>query len=228
MPGFFFFAVKKVIFFWFIHDEGNLPPLMITPRTLEGRLVRLEPLTLQHIEPLWSVASDPDIWRMTGTRIGSPDEARAYVETALRWQQQGTGLPFVIVHRPTGEVAGSTRYGNITPEHRRLEIGWTWLGRQWRRTGVNRESKFLLLTHAFEVLGYNRVEIKTDLLNEVSRKAIEGIGAQQEGVFRRHMITPAGRVRDTVYYSIIAEEWPEVRAALLRSLQNAERQTGTS
>ena len=187
---------------------------MIAPITFEGRLVRLEPLTREHIGPLWTVAADPAIWQMTGTRIGSPEEARSYVETALRWQEQGTGLPFVIVHRPTGEIAGSTRYGNIVPEHKRLEIGWTWLAPKWHRTGMNRESKLLLLTYAFEVLGYNRVEIKTDVLNEKSRKALEGIGARQEGILRRHMITPAGRVRDTVYYSVIAEEWPEVRKRL--------------
>ena len=187
---------------------------MIAPITFEGRLVRLEPLTREHIGPLWTVAADPAIWQLTGTRIGSPEEARSYVETALRWQEQGTGLPFVIVHRPTGEIAGSTRYGNIVPEHKRLEIGWTWLAPKWHRTGMNRESKLLLLTYAFEVLGYNRVEIKTDVLNEKSRKALEGIGARQEGILRRHMITPAGRVRDTVYYSVIAEEWPEVRKRL--------------
>ena len=187
---------------------------MISPVTLEGRLVRLEPLSREHIAPLWAVADDPEIWRLTGSRIGSPEEARAYVETALRWQEEGTGLPFVVVYRPTRELAGSTRYGNIVPEHKRLEIGWTWLARKWHRTGVNRESKLLLLAYAFEVLGYNRVEIKTDVLNENSRRAIEALGARQEGILRRHMITPAGRVRDTVYYSLIAEEWPEAKKRL--------------
>jgi RimJ/RimL family protein N-acetyltransferase len=191
---------------------------MIAPITLEGRLARLEPLTIHHVESLWTLAQDSEIWRWTGTRISSPDEARSYVETALRWREQGTGLPFVIRHRPDGELAGSTRYGNIVPEHRRLEIGWTWLARRWHRTGLNRECKLLLLEYAFETLKYNRVEIKTDVLNTVSRKAIEGIGAKQEGILRRHMITPDGRVRDTVYYSIIAGEWPEVKQRLQAKL----------
>lgn len=191
---------------------------MIEPVTLEGRLVRLEPLTVAHTDALWEAAKDPGIWRLTGSRITSPEEARSYVATALRWQREETGLPFVIVHRASGEVAGSTRYGTIVPEHRRLEIGWTWLSPKWHRTGMNRESKLLLLGYAFEVLGYNRVEIKTDVLNTVSRRAIERLGATLEGVFRSHMITPAGRVRDTAYYSIIASEWPSLRARIEESL----------
>jgi N-acetyltransferase len=201
---------------------------MIAPVTLTGELVRLLPLTREHIEPLWTVARDPEIWRWTGTRITSPEEARSYVETALHWLELGTGLPFVIVHRTSGEIAGSTRYGSIVPEHRRLEIGWTWLARKWHRTGMNREGKLLLLTHAFETLGCNRVEFKTDALNTVSRRAIEGIGARQEGILRRHMITPDGRVRDSVYYSIIAEHWPETKRRLKEMMARTESGRGRS
>ncbi len=188
---------------------------MIAPVTLEGRIVRLQPLTREDVDALWAVAEDQEIWRWTGTRIASREDALRYIDTALRWQAEGTGLPFVIVHRASGSIAGSTRYGSIVPEHRRLEIGWTWLARRWHRTGMNREAKLLLLTHAFETLGMNRVEIKTDVLNTVSRRAIEAIGGALEGIFRRHMITPDGRVRDTAYYSIIAEEWPEVKRRIV-------------
>ena len=140
------------------------------------------------------------------------------VETALKEQSQGVTLPFVLVETASGRVVGSTRYMNIDRTHNRLEIGWTWLARPWRRTAINTEAKYLLLRHAFETLRCIRVELKTDSLNEASRTAILRIGAREEGTFRNHMITESGRLRHSVYYSIITAEWPEVRTRLEQRL----------
>ena len=179
--------------------------------TLEGSVVRLEPLTLLHTESFCEVGLEPQLWRLIPTRMQSRDDMRVYIETALRWQKEGHALPFAIVHIASGKVIGSTRYGNIVPEHKRLEIGWTWIAPALQRTGVNSEMKYLLLKHAFETLGYNRVELKTDILNEKSRLAILRIGAKQEGILRGHVICHDGRVRDTVYFSILQSEWPQVK-----------------
>jgi RimJ/RimL family protein N-acetyltransferase len=186
----------------------------LTPVTLEGRLVRLEPLTLEALPDLWPVARDPDLWRWTLADIRTPADLRSYVEDALAAQAQGSALPFVIRCQTDGQAIGSTRYANVEPVHRKLEIGWTWVGRAWQRTGVNRECKRLLLDHAFRVLGCGRVEFKTDALNAQSRRALVGIGAVEEGTLRAHQITATGRVRDSVYYSILASEWPAVQARL--------------
>jgi len=186
----------------------------LEPVVLEGEHVRLEPLSRAHVGPLARVGLDPELWRWTTSLVRDEEEMRRYVEAALALQQGGSALPFAIVHRPSGEVAGSTRYGNVALPDRRLEIGWSWVARPWQRTPVNTEAKLLLMRHAFETLGMNRVEFKTDLLNERSRAALVRIGATQEGIFRRHMITETGRVRDSVYFSVIAEEWPRVRAHL--------------
>jgi N-acetyltransferase len=186
----------------------------VSPVTLSGRLVRLVPLTPEHVAPLYAVASDPELWRWTVSRIASVDDMRAYVESALEAQQAGTALPFVTTDGATGEVIGSTRFGNIDLDNRRAEIGWTWLRRDRQRTGCNTEAKLLMLRHAFDVLGCIRVELKTDALNEQSRAAILGIGAVEEGILRSHMVTASGRLRDSVYYSILDREWPAVRARL--------------
>jgi RimJ/RimL family protein N-acetyltransferase len=138
----------------------------------------------------------------------------AYIQLALNEQQRGVSLPFAIVEKATSRPIGSTRYGNIDRTHHRLEIGWTWVAGPWQRTPINTEAKYLLLRHAFESLGCIRVELKTDSLNERSRAAILRIGAREEGVFRNHMITETGRIRHTVYFSIIDSEWPAVRARL--------------
>ena len=161
---------------------------------------------------------DAELWRWAQTTLATPADMRAYVETALTWQAQGTALPFAIVARANGQVVGSTRYANIERTDRRLEIGWTWIARAAQRTPVNTETKYLLLRHAFEVLGCIRVEFKTDVLNERSRAALLRIGAKQEGVLRSHMITASGRVRDSVYFSIVAAEWPAVKAGLEEKL----------
>lgn len=144
----------------------------------------------------------------------SADDLRRYVDAALQAQAEGTALPFAIVERTSDTVVGSTRYGNVDRPHRRVEIGWTWIARPWQRTAVNTESKYLLLRHAFETLGCIRVEFKTDALNGQSRQALLRIGAKEEGILRSHMVTSTGRIRDSVYFSIIDREWPAVRARL--------------
>ncbi len=185
---------------------------------LAGRLVRLEPLSLDHLPALCEVGLDPELWRLTVSHVGSAADMRRYVEGALADAARGTALPFAQIDLASGRVVGSTRLGNWAREHRRIEIGWTWVARPWQRTALNTEAKLLLLTHAFEALGCERVELKTDALNARSRSAILRLGATEEGTLRRHMITDGGRVRDTVYFSILAEEWPKVRAGLLARL----------
>jgi RimJ/RimL family protein N-acetyltransferase len=193
----------------------------VQPITLEGQVVRLEPLTPDHLDQLCEVALDEDLWRWTTNQVRTRDELREYIAAALHSQQQGTALPFVTIERASGRAIGSTRYGNIEMRDRRVEIGWTWVGRPWQRTVVNTEAKYLMLRHAFETLGCIRVELKTDALNERSRRAIQRIGAREEGVLRQHMITASGRLRDTVYFSVIDREWPEVKAALEARLQRS-------
>jgi RimJ/RimL family protein N-acetyltransferase len=188
------------------------------PVTLEGQGVRLEPLSLKHHMSLCDIGLDPELWKLSTTAMESPEDMRTYIETALRWQADGTALPFAIIERSANAIVGSTRFANIDRTHRRLEIGWTWIARPWQRTAVNTEMKYLLLRHAFETLGCIRVEFKTDSLNQRSRNAIIRIGAKEEGMFRNHMITASGRIRHTVYFSIIDSEWPRVKAALEEKL----------
>lgn len=188
--------------------------MIVEPVVLDGVSVWLEPLSPDHHAALCRVGLDEDLWRWTPHHVRTPEEMREYITSALAAQAQGLALPFAIVEKSSGTVVGSTRYGNIDHAHRRVEIGWTWVARPWQRTPVNTECKYLLLRHAFEVLGCIRVEFKTDVLNERSRKALLRIGAKEEGVLRGHMITATGRIRDSVYYSIIAAEWPAVKAAL--------------
>ncbi len=197
-------------------------PMTVAPVTLEGARVRLEPLTLAHHAALSEIGLDEDIWRWSPEPVETPEGMRAYIEAALAGQASGSFLPFVIVARESGRVAGSTRYGNIEREHRRVEVGWTWLGREWQRTFVNTEAKYLLLRHAFETLGCLRVEFKTDSLNERSRRALLRIGAKEEGTFRNHMITASGRLRHSVYFSIINSEWPRSKADLEEKLARSD------
>jgi N-acetyltransferase len=186
----------------------------LEPVTLEGRHVRLEPLSFDHLADLAKVAFDEEIWRWTSERALSPDELRAYVDRALAAARTGTALPFATVARAAGRAIGSTRFASFDAPNRRIEIGWTWIGRDWQRTAINTEAKYLMLAHAFEKFGCVRVELRTDVLNEKSRAAIRRIGASEEGVLRKHAITWAGRVRDDVYYSIVDDEWPTVKARL--------------
>lgn len=182
--------------------------------SLEGRVVRLEPLSLDHLDGLCLVGLDEDLWRLTVSQVHTRDDLQRYIQTALTERAHGVSLPFATLERATGQPIGSTRFGNIDRQHRRVEIGWTWLGRTWQRTPANTEAKFLMLQYAFEELGCIRVEFKTDVLNERSRRALLRIGAQQEGILRQHMITEGDRLRDTVYFSILDREWPTVRAGL--------------
>jgi RimJ/RimL family protein N-acetyltransferase len=193
--------------------------MRIEPVILDGGWVRLEPLSTEHLAPLIDVGLDPELWRWTAGVVRTPQEMEDYIRTALAEQAQGISLPFGTVHKPSGRTVGSTRFGNIDRENRRVEIGWTWIGRPWQRTAVNTEAKYLMLRHAFEVWDCLRVEFKTDRLNEQSRRALLRIGAKEEGMLRSHMITATGRVRDSVYFSIIAAEWPEARARLEEKLR---------
>ena len=195
--------------------------LELNPLVLEGRDVRLEPLSMGHLDDLARVAFDEEIWRWTSERALSVEELRAYVERALTAARTGSVLPFATIARSAGRAIGSTRFATYERQNRRVEIGWTWIGRQWQRTAINTEAKYLMLTHAFEKLGCVRVELRTDVLNEQSRSAIRRIGGVEEGVLRKHAITSAGRVRDDVYYSILEEEWPEVKARLEKRMDGA-------
>jgi RimJ/RimL family protein N-acetyltransferase len=186
----------------------------VRPVTLEGRHVRLEPLSLDHHADLCEVGLDEELWRWIPAQVRTAADMRTYIEIALRAQAEGSALPFATVERASGRAIGSTRFANIDRGHRRLEIGWTWIGRPWQRTAVNTEAKYLMLGHAFETLGAMRVELKTDSLNERSRRAILRLGAVEEGTFRKHMLTETGRIRHSVYFSIIDEEWPGVKARL--------------
>lgn len=197
--------------------------MIVSPVVLEGNSVRLEPMELRHVEALCEVGLDDSLWKLTTTLLRSSSDMRRYVETALDEQRAGKSLPFVTIQKSGGKVVGSTRFGNIEPNHRRVEIGWTWVAQPWQRTAINTEAKLLMLQHAFEVWDCLRVELKTDRLNEWSRRAIERIGAKEEGVLRSHMVAHDGRIRDTVYYSILSSEWPDVRRQL-QSLLSAPLQ----
>jgi RimJ/RimL family protein N-acetyltransferase len=197
--------------------------MTVSPVTLEGQHVRLEPLEMEHLPGLSDVGLDEDLWRWIPTPVRTSEDMAAYIETALKEQERGVSLPFALVEKATGRAIGSTRYGNIERTHHHVEIGWTWVARDWQRTAINTEAKYLLLKHAFETLGCMRVELKTDSLNQRSRAAILRIGAREEGTFRNHMITATGRIRHTVYFSIIGSEWPEVKARLESMLKSPQR-----
>ena len=186
----------------------------IRPITLEGKLVRLEPLAIEHEAALWSVAQDEEIWRWMRVNVQRREQLYDLIHDALRLQASDGDLPFTIVERQSGQPIGSTRYFDIMPQHRHLEIGHTWLGKQYWRSGINTEAKYLLLRHAFETLGCVRVQFRTDRLNVRSQTAIKRLGAVEEGTLRKHMWVQNQRFRDTVYFSILDDEWPEVKARL--------------
>lgn len=194
-----------------------------TPVTLDGTHVRLEPLTAGHATELLPAALHEALWRWTVSQVRTGADLDRYIAQALREQEAGTALPFATVHRSSGRAIGSTRFGNYDAANRRVEIGWTWIAPQFQRSAVNTEAKLLMLRHAFEHLGCIRVELKTDVLNERSRAAIRRLGAVEEGVLRKHVITASGRARDTVYYSVLAEEWPGVREGLERRLRDGPK-----
>ncbi len=187
---------------------------------LEGEVVRLEPLAWRHEEGLLRAAGDEEIWRWMqyGASTGR-EPFRRWIGGAISNSEAGTEGAFATLDAGTGEPIGSTRYLALRPEHRGLEIGWTWLAPSHWKTGANVEAKLLMLEHAFERLGCMRVELKTDRRNARSRGAMEALPARFEGVFRKHMLLPDGTVRDSAYYSIVDEDWPEVRANLRRRLE---------
>ena len=187
----------------------------ITPVTLQGKRVRMEPLSLdRHFDGLAKIAFDPELWRWTLNVVAEPEDLRLYLQRALDEQAVGKSLPFATVDQATGQVLGCTRFGNIEPKHRKAEIGWTWVGRAFQRSHVNTEAKYLMLRHAFETWGCVRVELKTNVLNRKSRDAMLRIGAKEEGILRKHATSDLGVARDTVYYSITDDEWPGVKARL--------------
>lgn len=188
--------------------------MKIEPLTLTGLRVRLEPLSLEHVDALAEVGLDPAIWRWIYPQPTSRDSMRQWVQTALQWQREGTAVPFATISLADGRVVGSTRFANIVPEHLRAEIGWTWIAPPWQRTAINTEAKLLMLSHAFETWKLRRVEFKTHSHNARSRAAILRLGAKEEGTFRKHMTAAGGAARDTVYFSIIDDEWPAVRRRL--------------
>jgi N-acetyltransferase len=177
-------------------------------------------LRRDHLEGLAEVAFDPALWQFTLARPVDSAGLEAWLETALGNAETGTEVPFATVDLASGRPIGSTRYLNIVPEHRRFEIGWTWIATTAQRSGANREAKLLQLTHGFEQLGANRIEFKTDSLNDKSRAALLGIGAQFEGIFRNHMIMPEGRLRHSAYYSVTREDWPTVKSRLIELLDH--------
>ena len=189
--------------------------LEVKPVTLKGQHVRLEPMTEAHIPGLTEVGAGQTFWDfMLYGNINTEADMRGWVQDILGRAERGTDLPFTVIHLASGRVAGATRYLNIMPKDRGLEIGGTWYGTDFQRTAVNTECKYLLLKHAFETLGCIRVQLKTDQRNERSQRAIERIGAVKEGVLRNHMILPDGRIRHSVYYSILDTEWEGVKKKL--------------
>ncbi len=189
--------------------------MRVEPIVLEGKFVRLEPLDFRHVPDLTIAGHDESIWRYM--LYGYPDteeKMHAWVEDMLQRQARGTDLPFAVIFKENGRAIGATRYLEIRPEHRGLEIGGTWYGVAYQRTVVNTECKYLLLRHAFEVLGCIRVQFKADSRNKRSLQALERIGAVREGMLRNHMILADGTIRHSVYFSILDSEWPAVKARL--------------
>ncbi len=186
----------------------------VSPIILEGRHVRLEPLTPEHKDALNAAAEDGELWNSTVTIVPTRAEMAAYISVALDAQAQGRELPFVIFHKASNRIVGHTRFYDIERHDRHVEIGYTWLAASAQRTAINTESKLLLITHAFETWRCIRVSLITDVLNQQSRSAILRLGAKEEGVLRNHLIMPGGRYRDSVMFSIIEAEWPEVKARL--------------
>lgn len=186
----------------------------VEPITLEGTVVRLEPLSRDHLDDLARVAFEGDLWRWVLVQPTDVAELRDWLEAAMAEAATGAEVPFATIDLASGRAIGSTRFMTIAAEHRRLEIGWTWIGLAHQRSGANREAKLLQLTHAFETLGANRVEFKTDSLNQRANPGLLGIGATLEGRFRNHMVMPGGRIRHSNYYSVTREDWPAVKSRL--------------
>ncbi len=199
-------------------SASERPSFAISPVVLEGTHVRLEPMSREHLNALFAVGQDEEVFRWMSVWPRTRDDFARWIDTALAAQSSGTELPFVTVDRATSGVVGSTRYLNISPRDRRLEIGWTWLTPAAQRTRINTEAKLLQLTHCFETLGCVRVEWKTDARNEKSRNAILRLGAVQEGILRKQMFTQHGIYRDNVWFGMLDDEWPAAKARLQAKL----------
>ncbi len=184
------------------------------PVVLAGHGVRLEPLTPEHRDALAAAAADGELWRLWFTSVPEPAQTATYIADALQGQKEGTMLPWVVRELTSGAIVGSTRYHDIIPRADRVEIGYTWYGKRWQRSHVNTACKLLLLGHAFDTLGCGVVGLRTDNFNFASQRAIEALGAKKDGVIRRHFARRDGTIRDTVLYSILAGEWPDVKRHL--------------
>ncbi len=195
--------------------------MQVNPITLRGRHVLLEPLEPRHADALLTVAVDPRIWEFTSAPIRNRAEVHMYVDTALEWQRAGTAVPFATLESGSAAVIGSTRFENIDVANRGVEIGWSWLNPRWWRTPINTETKYLMLRHAFEEWKCIRVEFKTWVQNQRSRSAILRIGAKEEAIMRQRMIGHDGSFRDAVYFSILDDEWPEVKRCLEKRLSQS-------
>jgi len=193
--------------------------MIVEPIVLEGEFVRLEPLRFDNLPALIEIGLEESLWKWTANVVTNATDLERYVRDALAMQAAGTALPFVTIEKSCGTIVGSTRFGNIDPTNRKVEIGWTWINPKRQRTRINTEAKLLMLTHAFETWKCIRVELKTDANNEKSRNAIARIGGVEEGTMRHHMITESGRFRDSVYFSIIDTEWDAVKQGLIAKLE---------
>ncbi|MDB5222700.1 MAG: GCN5-related N-acetyltransferase [Chitinophagaceae bacterium] len=183
---------------------------------LENERAKLTPLKTGDLSELDKIAYEPSIWQLGMSNLKAQDDLKEYIDVALKERAAKTAYPFLIFDKQTNSVAGSTRYGNISFSHKRLEIGWTWIHPRHQGTGLNKACKFLLLQFAFEQLHFNRVELKTDVLNQQSQKAMRKIGATEEGIFRRHSVTSSGRIRDSIFFSIINDEWQDIKDSIFK------------
>lgn len=195
----------------------------LSPITLTGQLAQLEPLATEHLQAIQLAAADGELWQLFFTSVPPPDKTADWLKLALQMQETGMALPFIVRDLRTGKIVGTTRFCNIDSKNQRLEIGYTWYSQSVQRSGINTECKLLLLSHAFETLGCIAVEFRTDWFNKRSQAAIERLGAKRDGVLRNHMLQADGRIRDTVVYSIIQNEWPGVKANLHYFLQRGAR-----
>lgn len=192
--------------------------MAFTKTVLEGKHVRLEPLTEKHRNGLCKAINDGELWKLNFTFVPHPNDIDSFYLRVEKDQDLGISLVFATIDKKTGEVAGSTRFMRTDWKHKRLELGFTFLGESWQKTAINTEAKYLMLKHVFEELDINRVELLTDVLNQNSRRAILRIGAKEEGILRNHMVMPDGRVRDSFVFSIIRQEWPQVKQRLINKM----------